>query len=325
MSQSYEYQPQNVLEAAKERIRYTLRHFDNLVISFSGGKDSLTVVNLVKEVYQEEGRTDKVNVFFFDEEFVPTATLEFVNKVRNDPQINFLYACLQMESEIAYCGKIETIVQWDKRRTKYMRPIPEYAVTDFDNVYDVYTITNFLATKFKGKIANLTGIRAQESPNRRSMILSHKNDYPFIHKGKSDNISTVTPIYDWQLQDIWKYLLTNNIEYNINYLQQMYAGKKNLRVDTPLHAKGQKDFHLLKSIDPLFFAGLCGLFPELHAAATYNKDFLNTDNIEAAMSKYPHTWTGIVMYINDNIKDEQQKKQALFQVRQARRNRINQS
>lgn len=325
MSHSLTYLDYDVLTAAKMRIRYTLQHFDHLVVSFSGGKDSLTVLNLVKQVYEEDGINKPVNVFFFDEEFVPTSTLNFINEIRKDPKLNFTYACLQMESELAYCGRIDTIIQWGKNRPKWTRPIPEYAVTDWDNIYDVYTVMNYIASLYNGKIANLTGVRAQESPTRRSMILAHKNDYPFVHKGKSNNIFTVTPIYDWVLEDVWKFLHDSNLDYNVNYNEQLYSGKKQLRVDTPLHAKGQRDLHLLKKIDPQFFAGLCDVFPELHAAAQYNNEYFAPELIDSTMMRYERSWRGILQYIEECVPDPQQKKQALFQLRQTRRNRINQS
>lgn len=317
------YHEQNVLDAAKERIKYIIRHFDALVVSFSGGKDSMTVLNLCKQVYTELGRTDKVNVFFFDEEFVPPSTLRFIDTYRDDPQVNFIYACLQMESEVAYCGKINTVIQWGKERTEWMRPVPEYATTDWENVYDVYTVSNYLATRFKGKIANLTGVRAQESPTRRAMVMAHKNDYPFIHKGKSENVFTVTPIYDWSLLDVWKFIYDSNLDYNINYDEQMFSGKKELRVDTPLHAKGQKDLHLLKQIDPSFFAKICHLFPEFHAAALYNKDLMNSTNVDEVISKYEHSFRGMLQYVNDHVTDPVQQKQARYQISIAMRNRTN--
>jgi len=42
------------------------------------------------------------------------------------------------------------------------------------------------------------------------------------------------------------------------------------------------------------------------------------------MSRYERSWRGILDYIEECVTDPQQKKQALFQLRQTRRNRINQ-
>ena len=47
------YKQKNVYEAAKERINYLFNEFDNVVVGFSGGKDSTCVLNLALEVAEE--------------------------------------------------------------------------------------------------------------------------------------------------------------------------------------------------------------------------------------------------------------------------------
>ena len=67
----------DVYEEAKKRINHIYDLHDNVVCSFSGGKDSGVLINLAWEVAQDRG-WDKVNVIFRDEELVPQAVLDNV-------------------------------------------------------------------------------------------------------------------------------------------------------------------------------------------------------------------------------------------------------
>ena len=42
-----EYLPQNVYEALQERLHFLFREFENIFLSFSGGKDSGLLLNLL--------------------------------------------------------------------------------------------------------------------------------------------------------------------------------------------------------------------------------------------------------------------------------------
>ena len=48
-----EYLGQNVYEAFQERLRFIFEEFDNIYISFSGGKDSGLLLNLVIDFQQK--------------------------------------------------------------------------------------------------------------------------------------------------------------------------------------------------------------------------------------------------------------------------------
>lgn len=59
--------PKTVLEAAKERIRRLFDEFENVVVSYSGGKDSTIVLELTLEIAREKGRLPQ-KVMFLDQE-----------------------------------------------------------------------------------------------------------------------------------------------------------------------------------------------------------------------------------------------------------------
>ena len=60
------YQDINVYDAAKERIAYLFSEFDNVLVAFSGGKDSGICLNIVYEYARENRITNKVAVYHED-------------------------------------------------------------------------------------------------------------------------------------------------------------------------------------------------------------------------------------------------------------------
>ncbi len=56
-----DYQEQNVYEALQERLKFLFEEFDNIYISFSGGKDSGLLLNLVLDFRKKilSGQSDR--------------------------------------------------------------------------------------------------------------------------------------------------------------------------------------------------------------------------------------------------------------------------
>ena len=61
------YGNQNVLEATKKRLAWILTEFKNVVVTTSGGKDSIVNYHLLMEVAKKMKRLP-VNVLFIDQE-----------------------------------------------------------------------------------------------------------------------------------------------------------------------------------------------------------------------------------------------------------------
>ena len=63
------YQNKNVYEAFNHRLEYICGYFDHLIISFSGGKDSGLMLELVRLYYESHDwmkKEIKVSVFYLD-------------------------------------------------------------------------------------------------------------------------------------------------------------------------------------------------------------------------------------------------------------------
>ena len=128
---------------------------------FSGGKDSLVTLNLVKEVSNERG-IPKVKVCFRDEELIPANVIEIVEKYQKMDWVDMLYLCVPLASTKYILGKTVEYVQWDSNR-RHIRLMPANAFklpAGDERVFDQHTMDSFTAAFYNGKIAFCTGIRA---------------------------------------------------------------------------------------------------------------------------------------------------------------------
>lgn len=57
---------QNVYDLAQERLRVIFQNFDNIYISFSGGKDSGVLLNLCIDYIRKHNLKRKIGVFHMD-------------------------------------------------------------------------------------------------------------------------------------------------------------------------------------------------------------------------------------------------------------------
>lgn len=307
MARIRKYIDSDVLTEAKKRIRHIVDTFDNILVCFSGGKDSLVVLSLVEEIYKEYGITEKIKVVFRDEELIPDDVINFVREKAESGKYDFRYYAIPLKSEKFILGKNYEYIQWDKDR-EHLRQPPEYAITlppDKYRVFDQYTADSFICKDVKGKVAMLTGIRADESMFRLRSCLNKMNEC-YISATQDSRIKLCKPIYDWTENDIFLYYYQTGIKYCHIYDVQMLNGEQ-LRVATPLHAENSKRFFKLRTRYPVFYQQLIDMFPEMLVQERYWTQFGKKENAD----KYPHTFEGIRQYCFDNIDDLAKRSQAL--------------
>jgi predicted phosphoadenosine phosphosulfate sulfurtransferase len=228
----------NVLTSAKERISFTFDNFENILLSFSGGKDSSVMFHLVMEEAILRNRKIGVMLIDFEAQYLNTEihAKEMFTKYR--PWIDIHWVCLPMKLRNAVSNYQPVWTCWDKeRQSDWVRELPKFEGVVSDINYYPFFVPNLEFEEFivmfaewysKGKpLATFVGIRCDESLNRfRTIAIADKE----IYKRKRwttkviNNVYNIYPIYDWRTKDIWVYNTKYKKCYNKTYDLMHKAG-----------------------------------------------------------------------------------------------------
>ena len=225
-------QNKNVYDSAIERFEFIFNEFENIYISVSGGKDSSLTVQLANIVAKKMNR--KFDVMFVDYEAQYQATINHIYELKKLSQIDtFYHIALPFKSNNSSSVFNKFWYPWsEKYKDIWVRELPEDAITIKNNPFEeLYNEELFLRGMFKmfstwykkvkntNKVANIQGIRADESMNRFRAIAFGKNMYKNINYS-TDNFNGVFslyPIYDWRTEDLWAAVYKFNFYYNKVY------------------------------------------------------------------------------------------------------------
>lgn len=306
----------DVLTEARRRIHHVFDVFDSVLVAFSGGKDSLVCLHLVREVARERGLPDKVRVVFRDEELIPDSVVDFVDEYRQLPWIDMEWFAVPLESNKYMLGVSERYVQWDPDRT-WVRPKPAWAVDNAvlgypsHHVFDQYTMDAVAARNARGKTAIITGVRASESLMRFRAVTAKLSEN-YIN-AIDRRISTVKPIFDWSEDDVFRYFFDYGVRYCPTYDFQLFA-REPLRVSTPLHAERAKRLDNLRAYEPVFYDQVMAVFPEMAVQERYYDEL---DRV-ALVARYGGSLDGVAAWIDDNITEQTQRDKAFKELRSMR-------
>jgi predicted phosphoadenosine phosphosulfate sulfurtransferase len=304
------YLDKNVCEASQERISWTFDNFEQIYISFSGGKDSTTMLHLVMN--EAIKRNQKIGVMFIDWECQFTVTIEHIQAMFDlySDYIEPYWICLPMASNNS-CSQYEPMWKcWDEdKKPLWVREKPVHSIKNpkyFPFYYDGITFEEFtpLFSKWysKGKLtANFVGIRAGESLNRFRAISRDKATYDnkMYTTNSVDECWSVYPIYDWHTEDIWTYNATQNKPYNTLYDTMHKAGLTihQMRIDEPFGDESRKGLWLYQIIEPKMWAKIVSRVQGANTVNEYSKksgNILGNHHIDLPEG---HTWESFAKYI----------------------------
>lgn len=306
----------NVYDSLQLRLKFIFEEFDNIFVSFSGGKDSGLLLNLVLDFQKKFYPEKKIGVFHQDFEAQYSYTTRYVErtmeKIKNDAEL--YWVCLPMATRTALSNYQMFWYPWDdKKENLWIRPRPnfDYVITLENNPITTYKYKMHqedLAKQFGRwyKLSHgdtsticLLGIRADESLQRYSGFLNKKNRY----KGRCwitnqfKNVWCGSPMYDWSVSDVWHAIYLNNYEYNSLYDMFYLAGLKPslMRVASPFNDYAKESLNLYRVIEPETWVRLLGRVRGVNFGNIYGKTkALGYRNITLPEG---HTWESYTKFL----------------------------
>lgn len=276
MSKNYN-EKTNVYEAAKKRVEFIFNEFDNVLLAFSGGKDSGICVNLFYEYAKENNLLHKLAIYHEDYEGGYPQTFEYIERVfEKVSDIKRYWLCLPIKAACSASMHQTHWIPWDSNHKDiWIRKMPKgnYVINE-ENVwfpfikgtsgFDLRVIFAKHFAEKHGKTAVIVGLRMDESLSRRAIITSKWRKAMYKSKRYSrvidENTVNFYPIYDWKTQDVW--IANARFQWDYNQLYDLYymAGLNlsEMRTASPFHAAGQKNLMLYKVICPNTWAMMIG-------------------------------------------------------------------
>jgi predicted phosphoadenosine phosphosulfate sulfurtransferase len=310
------YKKENVYEAAKQRIRELFNDFDDVVVGFSGGKDSTATLNITLEVAQELGK-GPIPVIFIDQEAEWQGTIDYVKEVMKDPRIKPMWFQMPMVITNNASSFERYAMCWDpEAKDKWIHPQDPSSIKE--NRYGTQRFHELFEAIFRVEFAGrkacyVAGVRTEEAP-KRFVALTGSATYKWITWGKKlyakEEHYTFYPLYDWSYTDVWKYLLDNDISYNKVY-DEMYrhgVSVNDMRISNLHHETAIQVLLLVQEIEPQTWNRVTQRIEGANTIKHIQKNSFVTPTILPYMFQ---SWEEYALHLKDNIIQEEKYKTAL--------------
>ncbi len=317
-----QYNRQNVYGALQERLHFLFEEFDNIYVSFSGGKDSGLLLNLTLEFRDRFYPQKTVGVFHQDFEAQYTVTTEYVERtfarLEKLPHTELYWVCLPMATRTALSSYEMYWYPWDEtKKEAWVRPMPchPYVIHLENNPMTTYRYRMHqedLAKQFgrwyrlshnSQKTVCLLGMRADESLQRYSGFINKKYGYKeqcYISRQFKD-VWCASPLYDWSTSDIWHAVSLFHYDYNRLYDLYYMAGlsPSQMRVASPFNDYAKDSLNLYRVIDPAIWIRLVGRVRGANFGAIYCRTkVMGYKNVTLPQG---HTWESYTRFLLDTL------------------------
>jgi predicted phosphoadenosine phosphosulfate sulfurtransferase len=264
----------DVLNAAIKRIAFLFDNYDNISLSFSGGKDSTALFHLVNAEATKRGR--KFILYFQDQEAEYQATIDFVEWAMSQPSVIPMWYQVPIFMTNAASHQQLFLWAWGENE-HWIREKNPIAIHSIEKRYPkrFHKFNLWVGQNLKhleGTSVSIIGLRAEESPDRRFVMFGEDSELFWLRRKNTPH--KAYPIIDWVYTDVWKYLIENNLRYNKIY-DKMYMLGGNLRyfrVSNLVHEKAFRCLTDLQELEPETYDKLEKRLHGVHTAAIYGKE-----------------------------------------------------
>jgi predicted phosphoadenosine phosphosulfate sulfurtransferase len=309
----------NVYDESVNRIQYILEKFERVYVSFSGGKDSGVMLNLMIDELRKNYPNRKIGLMILDNEANYTESLSFMHRIiqKNLDVLEVFWCCLPITLP---CTVSSYEIDWQcwgsKDEHRWIRPMSkEKYIVNINNHEFPFFRENMGYQEFwdefgewysQGKeCACLIGIRTHESLNRwRAIVNENKQTHGgnLWTKRNTEHAYNCYPIYDWKTEDVW--IANCKFDWDYNKLYDMFwkAGLSihQMRVASPFMSESKSSLNLYRIIDPHVWITLCARVNGANFVATYGKQ-LSYNSFKLPLG---HTWKSFVKFLLDTLPEK---------------------
>lgn len=301
----------DVVKAAEIRITNVFNNGLPVFMSFSGGKDSLCMAQLVYNLVQKgKVNPSQLVVQFIDEEAIFPCIEKTVKNWRKRFILmgaKFEWYCLEVRHYNCFneLSNDESFICWDREKEDvWVRQPPSFAIRSHQLLRPrVETYQDFLPRTCQSGIT-MTGIRTAESVQRLQNIAT------MTRAGKTMTAKhQIFPIYDWTNNDVWLYLLNEHVEIPDIYLYLWQAGtrKGQLRVSQFFSIDTARSLVKMNEYYPDLMERVIRREPNAYLAALYwdsemfGRNSTTRRSIEADSNKKDYKAELIKMFNNADV------------------------
>lgn len=298
---------ESVLLAAQKRVAFLFDHYDNISLSFSGGKDSTVLFHLLNAEAQRRNR--KFMLYFQDQEAEYSATIEMVEWAMSQPNVIPLW--YQVPIFMTNSASQQQLFLWawgeGEEWVREKHPLAIHAIKGKYprrfHKFNLWVGQNL--RKLPGRSVSIIGLRAEESPDRRFVLFGEDSELFWLRRVNEPH--KAYPIIDWRYKDVWKYMIDGGLRYNRIYDRMYMLGHdiRTMRVSNLIHEKAFRCLTDLQELEPETYDKLEKRLHGVHTAAIYGKENL-VYSIKTLPADFP-SWRAYKDFLLDSIHPELKK------------------
>lgn len=160
----------NVYEATQRRLEFIFSEFEQIIISFSGGKDSGVMLNLTLDYARKINQLNKIGVYHVDYEAQYEKTTEYVTRtIESLPsEVHKYWICLPLKAQCATSMFQSYWQPWkNEEKEKWCRELPINSINEnnFNMGFD-YEVSDYeFNIKFAKQISKIKNMFSYRNKN----------------------------------------------------------------------------------------------------------------------------------------------------------------